>query len=236
MAVRVLSYLCLLYLDIIKADKEVEKSGTLPPVLPLVLYSGKRTWDAPLTLDELTGKNIPEKLKRLQPSFNYLLLDEGRYPLNPKELETSENLVLPLIALEQSQEPEQTLVVVTKLIDLLKKSGLDSLKRAYTVYLNRVLKIKEVLADKELNELHEVQQMLAERVDAWIQRGVAQGMSLGKLEGENFLLKRQIRQKFGLLTENQEKHLDSLSENELLELSDRLLDAKSSEELFPNIH
>ena len=38
MAVRVLSYLCLLYLDIIKADENVKKSGRLPPVLPFVLY------------------------------------------------------------------------------------------------------------------------------------------------------------------------------------------------------
>jgi predicted transposase/invertase (TIGR01784 family) len=174
-----LSYLCLLYLDLIKADKEIKRSKVLPLVLPIVLYSGKQPWNAPLNMDGLIEKSIPKKLRQIQPSFNYLLLDEGRYPFNPQELEGSKNLVLPLIALEQSKEPDQTLIAVTKLVELLKQSGFDSIKRAYTVYLKRVLKLKEVLPDHELNDLYEVEQMLAERVDAWIQRGIQQGMQQG---------------------------------------------------------
>jgi hypothetical protein len=41
------------------------------------------------------------------------------------------------------------------------------------------LKLEEVLPNNELNELYEVQQMLAERVDAWIQCGVDKGMQQG---------------------------------------------------------
>ena len=41
MAVRMLNYLSLLYLDLVK-QRELTENDKLPPVLPLVLYNGKR--------------------------------------------------------------------------------------------------------------------------------------------------------------------------------------------------
>jgi len=43
MAARVLSYVGLLYQDLIKR-KELSRAGKLPPVVPLVLYNGPRRW------------------------------------------------------------------------------------------------------------------------------------------------------------------------------------------------
>lgn len=45
MAVRVMSYLGLLYQDLIR-QKNLTPSGKLPPVLPVVLYNGEKRWKA----------------------------------------------------------------------------------------------------------------------------------------------------------------------------------------------
>ncbi|MGH8556494.1 MAG: Rpn family recombination-promoting nuclease/putative transposase, partial [Methylococcales bacterium] len=47
MAVRVLSYLALLYQDLIRTGK-LGKHDKLPPVLPVVLYNGEARWRAPV--------------------------------------------------------------------------------------------------------------------------------------------------------------------------------------------
>ena len=45
MAVRVMTYIGLLYQDLIK-QKQVLKGRRLPPVLPIVLYNGDAKWTA----------------------------------------------------------------------------------------------------------------------------------------------------------------------------------------------
>ena len=57
MAVRVMTYLGLLYQDIIK-KKQLTKNGRLPPVLPIVLYNGDRRWNAAIDVRDLI-ENIP---------------------------------------------------------------------------------------------------------------------------------------------------------------------------------
>ncbi len=47
MAIRVLTYLMLLYEDLI-LKKRLTRSGKLPPVVPIVLYNGTRKWTAPV--------------------------------------------------------------------------------------------------------------------------------------------------------------------------------------------
>lgn len=43
MALRMMVYVGLLYQDLIR-NKQLEPSGLLPPVLPIVLYNGERRW------------------------------------------------------------------------------------------------------------------------------------------------------------------------------------------------
>ena len=52
MAVRVMTYVGLLYQDLIKA-KALTPAGKLPPVLPLVLYNGSQRWYAAQNVAEL---------------------------------------------------------------------------------------------------------------------------------------------------------------------------------------
>ena len=53
MAVRLLSYIGLLYQDLIRR-REVAEDKSLPLVLPIVLYNGRRRWRAPTALRQLS--------------------------------------------------------------------------------------------------------------------------------------------------------------------------------------
>ena len=113
MAVRLLTYIGLLYQDLIHA-KQLSDDRKLPPVLPIVLYNGVDRWTAATALSELI-EPPPEGLERFQPSVSYLLLDEARY--RDDELSKLEsNLVAALFRLEKSA----TLSAMRELVSALK--------------------------------------------------------------------------------------------------------------------
>jgi len=75
MAVRVMSYLGLLYQDLVR-QKAFTPNGKLPPVLPVVLYNGETRWSAAQNVAELV-EQVPGGLEHYCPNLSYLLLDEG---------------------------------------------------------------------------------------------------------------------------------------------------------------
>ena len=63
-------------------------------------------------------------------------------------------------------------------------------------------------------------------------RGVQEGRQEGRQEGERTVLRRQIEKRFGVLPGWAEERLAARSTAELEELSERVLDAESIEDLF----
>jgi predicted transposase YdaD len=181
MAVRVLVYVGLLYQALIRAG-QLPPSGKLPPVVPIVLYNGRGRWTAPQTVEGIV-ETIPHSLAPYCPRLRYVLLDEGRY--TERELAPLRNLVAALCRLENSREPEDVQQVLGVLIDWLQAPEDDSLRRAFTVWLRRVL-LPARLPGVEIPEVHdlmEMHSMLAERVVEWTQRWKAEGLQQGLQEG-----------------------------------------------------
>jgi len=134
MAVRILTYTGLLYQDLIRSQSLHEER--LPPVLPIVLYNGETRWTAATELAELI-EPAPMELQAYQPQQRYLLLDEGAY--NDTQLAGLQNLVAAVFRLENSQTPEDVLAVVTALLDWLQHPQQTLLRRAFTVWIQRVI-------------------------------------------------------------------------------------------------
>lgn len=65
MAVRVMTYVGLLWQDLIR-QRCLTPAGKLPPVLPLVLYNGYGAWSAALDVAELV-EDLPGGLERYRP-------------------------------------------------------------------------------------------------------------------------------------------------------------------------
>ena len=178
MSVRIMTYVGLLYQDLIRT-KQLTGEKKIPPVLPVVLYNGDAPWTAATDISHLV-QEIPGGLSRYRPSLEYLLLSEREY--QDETLKSLKNLVAALFRLENSRGPEQLLHVVTNLLEWLSGSKQDSLRRAFTVWFSRVL-FPSRFADADqrpsIEELHEVKTMLAERVKEWNKESMERGMQQG---------------------------------------------------------
>lgn len=76
MALRMQVYVGLLCQDLV-AQHRLTRFGKLPPVVPIVLYHGRKPWRASTDLAKLMLAP-PEGLERFQPSQHYLLIDQHR--------------------------------------------------------------------------------------------------------------------------------------------------------------
>ena len=73
MALRIATYVGLLYQDLIRT-KQFAADGTLPPVVPIVLYNGEPPWSAELSVAPLYHA-IPAPLAEFRLAQRYLVLD-----------------------------------------------------------------------------------------------------------------------------------------------------------------
>jgi len=102
MVVRIMTYLGLLYHDLIKG-KQLTTGGKLSPVFPVVLYNGNHKWMAATDISQLVV-DVPGGLSRYRPQLQYLLLAERDY--SDVELGELKNLVAALFSLGNSHNPE----------------------------------------------------------------------------------------------------------------------------------
>ena len=180
MAVRMMTYLGLLYQDLTRRG-DVLAGRRLPPVLPIVLYNGKGSWRAATDIADLIPK-APGLVTKHLPKLEYLLIDENRY--TDADLAELKNLVAAIIRVEHP-ENEQALL---QLIDLLNEwlEGKPELKRTFAIWIRAVLlrQSKHTLALPKVRDLKELKMTLAERFDQWAQQYGQRGKQVGWQEGE----------------------------------------------------
>ena len=236
MAVRMPAYVSLLYQDLIRQGKLTDK-GSLPPVLPVVLYNGEPRWSAATEVDELIDR-VPGGLERYRLSMQYLLLDEGQI----LEQETStelKNLVHALFRLEYSRNEQDLIKVLAQVVEWLKAPEQRGLRRAFLTWFRRVyLRRKHVPEpDRELidqaQELEEVHEMLAERVEKWHEYWKQEGRQEGSQQTAAKTLLRLIERKFGPeAKEASRPRVERAAVGELEMWLDRILDAERVEDVF----
>ena len=222
MAVRIQTYLGLLYQDLIRAES-LSTAGRLPPVLPVVLYKGGTPWTAADTLEPLI-EPAPPVLDTYRPRQAYLLLDEQRLakagPLPER------NLCAALFRLEASRGADEAMGIVQALLDWLEAPEQTGLRRAFAVWFGRVFLPKRLPGAQlpPLGDLSEVYHMLADNVETWTDQW--QG------EGTRHILIRQARRRFGAAVADQTAPLLArISDLEQLEeLGDQLLISADGDE------
>ena len=230
MAVRIMTYVGLLYQDLVRSEA-VKTNESLPPVLPIVLYNGDPRWQAPADIADLITP-VPGGLERYRPHLHYLLLDEGSY--HDHELASLRNLSAALFRLENSRTPEDVQQVLQALIDWLQSSEQDHLRRAFTIWLKKVFlpgRMPEVAFD-EIQDLQEVHSMLAERVKEWSKNWNQEGIEEGLQKGEMNLLLRQLEWRFGAVSETITARVKQADSSALQLWSKRILTAQTIEEVI----
>ena len=209
MAVRMLTYTALLY-QRLAADGVLRAHRALPPVLPVVIYNGRRPWTAPVDMTDLVAAKS-ELLASYQPSQRYYLLDAAR--VSHADL-PSGNLVSALISLEKTRDTAHLVEPLKVLIDLLRAADDDDLTQVFVTWLHQGLRVADRLPAGEqdpLGQLQETHTMLEENMREWtrewLEQGRAQGIEQGRAQGieqgieqgrdeERALLCRQAARKF----------------------------------------
>ncbi|HEY0556079.1 MAG TPA: Rpn family recombination-promoting nuclease/putative transposase, partial [Thermoanaerobaculia bacterium] len=232
MAVRMLVYVGLLLQELIRTQR-LKASDRLPPILPIVLYNGKRTWRAPVDLLSLFAA-VPEGLRRRLPRLEYVLVDEGC--LTREEREQTGNLVSALARLETSRDAEELARSTRELAVLLPRGEQNELRRIFTAWALQVLRRTHRGATiPEVEDLEEVP-MLEERIRDWERKARREGRKEGREEGlveeARRMVLRQMERRFGAVPRRIRERVNAISSlQELDDVADKVLMAGSLQDL-----
>lgn len=225
MAVRIMTYLGLLYQDLIRS-KQISPGERLPPVLPIVLYNGSPRWNAAEEVEELIHA-VPKGLEQYRPKLRYLLIDEGRY--SESELAPLKNLVAAVFRLESSRSRADVERVLVSLVEWLESSEQQEVHRALTTWVGQVI-LPKVPGEpvREPRNLEEAREMFADRIQEWGEEFKREGQQ----EGEARLLLRLLQKRFGELPDWVPSRLQQADSEQLERWGERLLEVDSLSRLF----
>ena len=186
MPIRNLIYSGLLLLRIIGEDKSVRKDA-LPPVVPIVLYTGKSPWNVALNVFDMFDLFLRRQFGSWLPSQECILVEERRLDLSRESLR--DNLMAVLARFGQAVTDEELHVALQEMIRVVRKEKYPGLYRVFVAWVNLVFYRSKVPGDwsRQLDSLEEVYDMFAENVaqwkETWKAEGLAAGMAAGRAEG-----------------------------------------------------
>jgi hypothetical protein len=229
MAVRIQTYIGLLYQDLIRAE-QLSAGGRLPPVLPLVLYNGATPWSAAREMEPLIEPG-PPSLAPYRSQQGYLVLDERRLAAEGRA--PARNLSAALFRLEASRSPADVMAIVRQLIDWLQAPEQTSLRRAFAVWFGRVFLPRRLpsVSMPPMTDLFEVQHMLNDGIETWTDQWKKEGLQEGLKQGEARILLRQLSIRFGTLPPEIREKIETADAETLLQWSERILDAESLDDV-----
>jgi len=226
MAVRLLTYVALLYSGLVRAKAVTLKEG-LPAVVSVVLYNGKRPWKAPIDLASLY-RSVPPGCIPYLPQLTYILIDETR--LTPEELALAGNRVASLFRVETLKR-EDLPALQAELVRLLPRKDEDpELRRALLRWVQRLLR-RLLPGVTILDDDFEEMPMLEETLLEWRDEARKEGLREGEIKGRRQFLLEQLEQRFGALSPKVRRKVKTSSEKRLQELGRRVLVAGSLAEM-----
>jgi len=228
MALRQAAYQVLFYQQLLKQG-ELTEDGRLPIVLTIVVYNGRARWLAPVELAELI---------RVLPAGSAPYAPRLRLALVEMEVEraselASGNLVALLIRLETSRSRSSLRRVVRDLVAALPGPDEGGLRRAFVVWLQRVLLPAKGEEDiPELVGLEGFRAMLIERVEEWSREIEARAEKKWRKEERRELLLRQLEIKFGEIDQQTRSRVLAAGPQRLLRWAERLVTAEILADVF----
>ena len=204
-------------------------------------YNGKVSWGAPQELSELI-RALGGASDRFVPRLRYRLIEMEAVP---EAALRGRNLVALLIRLERSRTRSGLRAVIRDLVAALAGPDEGGLRRAFVVWLQRVLLPGKGEEDiPELVDLKEFRAMLIERVEEWnreleargekrgLKRGLKKGLKEGIGSGHRDLLLRLLETKFGPLDARTRERVQAARPQRLLRWGERLLAAERLADVF----
>ena len=221
MPVRIMSYLSLLYLNLLANENlGYGQNKKLPIVLPIVLYNGNDIWNVPKNIQDMIDETSEEKLQKFIPKLSYYFIDEVHPEANEKDtvFDGLANSVVATMKLQRTVDREEFKVFVEQLKELFKD---ENQKQRFSSFIAFMLRLLENKLDKDdyknVRNLDEVIKMTYTFIDYEKDISAKEGEKKGKLELLSSLIKE------GLLTLKQAAEKMNMTipqfENEIKNLS-----------------
>lgn len=138
--------------------------------------------------------------------------------------------------MERSDAPEDLRKAINSFREAYSGHQYLNLRRALTVWIRRVLLGRLIPQEPlpELNDLEEVEAMLAERMTEWTQKWKLEGRMEGETKGRNAILSRFLSKRFGsnIFDIRMQERLRKATPEQLDRWAERILDAKTLEDVF----
>jgi len=175
MALRLLTYQCLVWASLLDRDPDME---FLPPIFPLVLYNGDQDWAGPLQLADLADPLAREHLAAHVPAYAFHLIDEHAF--SKDTLELASNFISIIFTVETARAQE----LLQQLSPLMQ--WLHSLTRDHPETAQRVLDWIRVRFHEDNRRAGEIQiQEIAtpEELESMLDRTIRELKDMGRQEG-----------------------------------------------------
>lgn len=212
MPYRILEYEVAIIKSAIDIEMIKNKKSKLPLIIPIVLYTGKKKWNANRYLEE-----CQEKIDGMNIKFgNYNLVDINEF--SEEELLEDDTLISKMMLIEKTKDTEDMIKILEKVIDNIKDEDKETLKRIIKMIIEK--KIGQYKAKKLLDkieggneEMLAVLEMIEKENQMYINRGRAQGkreekkkiLEIAKRLLQKDISKEEISEITGLKTKEIEK-------------------------------
>lgn len=221
MALRMRVYIGLLCQDLIKRG-ELPQPGALPPVFPVVLYSGKQRWRAKMNLSELIVP-VPDGLQALQAAQRYLLLDIHRLK-NPLR----KNLLAIVFDMERAGSDVELKLAARHLGSARRRKQRFDFSQFVGSW--SALRLQQLSKRLNIPPITHVREAAMPRPEMHtFEEGFQYGMMLGSQRNRLYFL---LLKKFGKVPKRYESQIDNSEMEELDVWYDRFVDAASLKEVF----
>lgn len=217
--------------------------ATLPPIVPIVVHHGPQRWTAPrAVLDLIDLASLAPEVRRalapLQPNLRFLLDDlaaMSESQLEQRRATVLSRLTLLLLQFVRSAEARDPVELVARWLGLLRAlwddpAGRHALIALFSYVASQLEASRErIMAAAAL--IHEDAQIMGKTIaDQFREEGMAKGKTTGMAE----LLLRQLRKRFGNLSETTEVQVRTASSENLDTWAERILTAASLDEVLGN--
>lgn len=225
----------------------------LPPIVPIVVHHGERSWSTPRTLldlVDLTGlpPAVQKVLSPLQPDLHFLLDDLAATPesqLRARRATLLARLTLLMLQFVRPATERDPVDFVRRWHDMLRALWDDPVARTTLLglfsYLASQLEASRTQLRVAAALIHEDAQAMGKTIaDQFreegfakgVAKGAAAGKAEGKAEGRAELLLRLVRTRFGSVPADVESRLRRADSDTLDRWAERLFTASSLADVF----
>ena len=197
MPYRILEYQLAIMKSVLNDNVKNKPSAKFPLVIPIVLYTHNKKWDADTYFEKLqeTYNDFNIKLS------NYYLVDINNY--TEEELLNREDFLSKMMLLEKAKNSKELVEFIKKVIPKTKKDDIELLKRIVA------LGLRKKLTDEDIQKLLQIMEgdgenmlafldMLEKENQMYINIGKKEGRKEGRLEEKAKIIKNMLNEKLSI--------------------------------------